>query len=887
MWSFLNDVRESVRQVVAPPPSRSSIASTTTTATSTTANTREMGFEEAVDQLTTGLLYLWRKADQAASKVLRQAFDGAVSLREEATPRLFTVTAEARASLSEGELLELLIDAVSQATDRTHQALDEANFLLSLGIEEQIAHTKDYAGCYQWWDRTVNRRLIVCQELLQARFADASSTPQHLATVMALRTQIDVIRRASTQPLAAVAARGRLLEDERYDLLKSLPAMLPVEGGDQPAHASSTATDDAASTAHQPTAAHPSEASYTPSTEGVVASVPRDSYIPQFRPFTISSPIAAAAPLTDSATATLQEFDSTHCHAQPATAHAFPSQTPPSSQEQARLAREAEEQARLAREAEEQARLVREAEEQARLVREAEEQARLAREAEEQARLVREAEEQAHLVREAEEQARLVREAEEQARLAREAEEQARLVREAEEQARLAREAEEQARLAREAEEQARLAREAEEQARLAREAEEQARLAREAEEQARLAREAEEQARLAREAEEQARLAREAEEQARLAREAEEQARLAREAEEQARLAREAEEQARLAREAEEQARLVREAEEQARLAREAEEQARLVREAEEQARLAREAEEQARLAREAEEQARLAREAEEQARLVREAEEQARLAREAEEQARLAREAEEQARLAREVEESVARSKVSRESEEVSVALYGEVILGTEAMPKEMHTPPSSHNVMPPPVGTVMDDEGWGEEDGFEEVNMAQFTKYLGSPQRRTSWGGADPSFSSSPLPAYAQAHTPASARWGASMSCQKLSPPITPVSGVQEVGLTAVVTAAVGRRTGGMSLRKKSPPVRVARDGATPVSAFQPRSSMGSSSSMSSPYGGAANAASGATGWRPAPQQSVFSSPSAVSKQSKRQVQLEDDDKWDEDW
>ncbi|CBZ36971.1 membrane associated protein-like protein, partial [Leishmania donovani] len=341
MWSFLNDVRESVRQVVAPPPRMSSAASSTTTAMPMTANAREMGFEEAVDQLTTGLLSLWRKVDQTATKVLRQAFDGAVSLREEAVPQLFTLTAEARASLSEDELLELLIDAVSQATDRTHQALDEANFLLSLGIEEQIAHTKDYAGCYEWWDRTVNRRLIVCQEVLQARFADTSSTPQHMATVMALRAQMDVIRRASTQPLAAVAARGRLLEDERYDLLKSLPAVFPLEGGVQPAHVSFTAPADAASTPHQPTTAPPSEASYTPTVESVVAAVPRDSYIPQFRPFKASSASAAAVPLTCSSTATLQAFDSTHCEAQPAAAHASPSQTQPSSEEQARLAREA------------------------------------------------------------------------------------------------------------------------------------------------------------------------------------------------------------------------------------------------------------------------------------------------------------------------------------------------------------------------------------------------------------------------------------------------------------------------------------------------------------------------------------------------------------------
>ncbi|GET91571.1 membrane associated protein-like protein, partial [Leishmania tarentolae] len=355
MWSFLNNVRESVRQVVAPPPSAASAASSTITTTPTTTNTREVGFEEALDQLTTGLLCLWRKVDQTATKVLHQAFNGDVSLREETLSRLFQMPEKARASLSQDELLELLIDAISQATDRTQQALDEANFLLSLGIEEQIAHTKDYVGCYEWWDRTVNRRLLVCQDLLQTRFTDTSSTPAQMETVMALSAQMSAIRHISTQPMAAIAARGRLLEDERYDLIKSLPPIFPIGEGVQSAHMGSTAPDSAVSTTTQSSAISPSRPSCIPSVEGVASDVPHNSYIPQFTPFAPSPTPADAAPLNSSATATLEHSGCAPCTTQYPSAKPLRSQELSSDDEQASLellARQAAvEQERLAREA--------------------------------------------------------------------------------------------------------------------------------------------------------------------------------------------------------------------------------------------------------------------------------------------------------------------------------------------------------------------------------------------------------------------------------------------------------------------------------------------------------------------------------------------------------
>ncbi|KAG5494783.1 hypothetical protein JIQ42_02398 [Leishmania sp. Namibia] len=887
MWDFLSNVRESVRQIVAPLPSESSTASVAATFTPTTKSGRESGLEETVDQLTTGLFRLWRKVDETASKVLSEAFDGAAPLRDEAVPRLFSLTAEARASLPQDELLELLMDAVSQANSRTHQALDEANFLLSLGIEEQIAHTSDYGVCYDWWNRTVNRQLIACHDLLQSRFTNTSCTPRQLETVSALRAQMETMRNASTQPMAAVAARGRLLEDERYDLLASLPTMFPIAESVQTAHVGPRAPDSQSSEPEQHTPVPHSQTFHTHPQEGVATSQQED---PFYQPLLQSLPPSPAATktltVTPANTATLEECKIHLKIAEPPAAHESPSLTLHFAEEQARLQHEAEEQARLQHEAEEQARLQHEAEEQARLQHEAEEQARLQHEAEEQARLQHEAEEQARLQHEAEEQARMQHEAEEQARLQHEAEEQARLQHEAEEQARLQHEAEEQARLQHEAEEQARLQHEAEEQARLQHEAEEQARLQHEAEEQARLQHEAEEQARLQHEAEEQARLQHEAEEQARLQHEAEEQARLQHEAEEQARLQHEAEEQARLQHEAEEQARLQHEAEEQARLQHEAEEQARLQHEAEEQARLQHEAEEQARLQHEAEEQARMQHEAEEQARLQHEAEEQARLQHEAEEQARLQHEAEEQARMQHEAEEMAARAKVSRAAQEVFAELVGQLIMGGEIIQSDVKASKSSQSALLHRAATN-DDDGWDDDEGFEEVNMDQFTAYLNSSQRRCSWGGVNASTSSSSLPSQAQAQTPACAQRDAATARKKRTPPTTPLPGARGVGETEMASTTTGRRAGGMSLRRKSPPVRMSPGGAAVMPAIQPRSSIGSVSGVNSPYRATVNATGGAGGFQPAQQQSLLSTPSTESTRARRQVHMEDDDKWDDDW
>ncbi|CAJ1034190.1 hypothetical protein Q4I30_006732, partial [Leishmania utingensis] len=421
MWGFLSDVRESVRQVVAPSPGVSNAASAAVpSVTSTTTNLREMDFEGAVDQVTTGLLRLWRKVDQTASKVLRQAFDGAFSPREEAVPRLFTLTAEALASLPQDELLDIIRDAISQTNDRMHQALNEANFLLSLGIEEQIAHTNDYTGCYEWWDRTVNRRLIVCQDLLQARFTNTSSTQKQLSTVMALRAQMAAIRDASTQPMAAIAARGRLLEDERYDLLQSLPAILPTEGSMHPAPVPPQALDYTLSADDHDIHLPHSQPTPTHSVESVGTAIQHEPYKSPFHPLNTSTPPAPATSQHDANTVMLKGYTLSSSAPQLPTAHASLLPALHSTKEQARLERHAEEERLAHAAAEEQARLERHAEEQRLAHAAAEEQARLERHAEEQRLAHAAAEEQARLERHAEEQ-RLAHAAEEQARLERHA----------------------------------------------------------------------------------------------------------------------------------------------------------------------------------------------------------------------------------------------------------------------------------------------------------------------------------------------------------------------------------------------------------------------------------------------------------------------------------
>ncbi|KAL7709617.1 Membrane associated protein-like protein [Lotmaria passim] len=441
MWGFLSDVRESVRQVMAPPPS--STGNTAATAS------HSSGIEERVSGLTTELFRLWNKVNRTASQMLRETLDGAMPLKEETMPPLFALSDEQRAALSTEELTKLLVDGVTQTTSRAHDALDEAGFLLSLSIEEQIAHTNDYVACYEWWDRTVNRRLITCQEIMQSRFGLATdATAQQRAVVERVAGQMDAIRRESTQPMAAIAARGRLLKDERYDLLRSLPASFPAE-----AETHATAADDALAPAAPATTVFDSMPHVNASQSPGLAPKP---YVPQFKPFltdpvahssshsnySAEEPVTHAPPKTQPAESTVKAEEPQSVHLQRHVKERVRLERE-AAEEQARLEREAEAE-RLAQEAEERLRLEREAaEEQARLEREAEAE-RLAQEAEERLRLEREAaEEQARLEREAaEEQARLEREAEAE-RLAQEAEERLRLEREAaEEQARLEREAE-------------------------------------------------------------------------------------------------------------------------------------------------------------------------------------------------------------------------------------------------------------------------------------------------------------------------------------------------------------------------------------------------------------------------------------------------------------
>ncbi|KPI83678.1 membrane associated protein-like protein, partial [Leptomonas seymouri] len=359
MWGFLSDVRESVRQVIAPPPgaSRSSgegSASNSATGTSGTAVagaelTNMNGAEETVSGLTTELFRLWGKVNKAAFQVLHEAIDGTVPPKEENTPPIFALSAEQRAALPTEELLKLLEDGITWTTDRACEALNEAEFLLSLGIEEQIAHTNDYVACYEWWNRTVSQRLITCQEIIQLRLEPSGATAEQRARVACLTKQMETIRRDSTQPLAAVAARGRLLKDERYDLLRSPSDTLPA-----------TAQHNAKTT--ESVYPHESAVDSPASLDTVQQSAPPKPYAPQFKPFHASQVTHDTAPGTRPSPyipATISAQPPSLNITEEILQQSAATQQPKSiveqhtEEEQARLEREAaEEQAQLEREAE-------------------------------------------------------------------------------------------------------------------------------------------------------------------------------------------------------------------------------------------------------------------------------------------------------------------------------------------------------------------------------------------------------------------------------------------------------------------------------------------------------------------------------------------------------
>ncbi|KPA84810.1 Membrane associated protein-like protein, partial [Leptomonas pyrrhocoris] len=337
MWGFLSDVRESVRQVVAPPPGAASSNGNSGGGTSGAANASRI--EETVSGLTAQLFRLWGRVNSTASHALHEAFDEAVPLREESVPPLFTLSAEQRAVLSTEELLSLLADGVRQTADRARCALDEASFLLDLSIEEQIAHTDDYVACYEWWDRAVNRRLLTCQGIIQTRLTPSETSAEQGVIVARLARQMEAIWRDSTQPMAAVAARGRLLKDERYDLLRSLPATFQAEA--------------------EPTAksAGLGHSNVDSAITAAAAAAPPKPYVPQFKPFDAqavprdpTAPLPASLQMATSTTAPPVDGERNEGDHQSVAAAAPSASVQPreAAEEQARIERAAaEEQARI------------------------------------------------------------------------------------------------------------------------------------------------------------------------------------------------------------------------------------------------------------------------------------------------------------------------------------------------------------------------------------------------------------------------------------------------------------------------------------------------------------------------------------------------------------
>ncbi|KEG14327.1 vesicular transport-associated repeat protein [Trypanosoma grayi] len=405
MWGFFNEVRAAVRQTIAP-------------TAGTNGEEQKQGERQQpppplpkLTEIGDRLSEWWDILSVAASTAVQNAMgDSTSDGSNEPPPPLLRLSVEERAGLPSDELFRGLTEAVSIIAARSNEAHKEARFLLSLSLEEQIAHTSDFLNCYQWWEKLVNKRLAICQEIVEEYKRLPEREPD--STILLLTQRIHGIRAKCLEDMANIAARGRLLREERYDFLN-----LPNSGGREPADSA----HKQAPALHPQTAASkikPTEAKKEDKHDTKRENDYSDSHS------TIQLEVQDKAQK-------LNEDTSPHLHdgqirrqAGEEARHLVEEEARLLAEEEAR--RKAQEEAR--RHAEEEARLL--AEEEAR--RQAEEEAR--RQAEEEAR--RQAQEEAR--RQAQEEAR--RQAEEEAR--RQAAEKARLL--AEEEAR--RQTEEEAR---------------------------------------------------------------------------------------------------------------------------------------------------------------------------------------------------------------------------------------------------------------------------------------------------------------------------------------------------------------------------------------------------------------------------------------------------------
>lgn len=229
-------------------------------------------------------------------------------------------------------------------------------------------------------------------------------------------------------------------------------------------------------------------------------------------------------------------------------------------------------------------------------------------------------------------------------------------------------------------------------------------------------------------------------------------------------------------------------------------------------------------------------------------------------------------------EAEETSARAKVSRAAQEVATTLLGQMIMGAQAV--EMRATQSPVRLGAPRVA-ASGSGGWGDDDdddGFEEVDMTPAPVRRPSTVQSSPWGGAAAAVGSG-SPVSSLNRTPVALPRNMLAAHKKKTPPSTPLA-LHGDGGAAAATPTPVRRPGGMSLRKKSPPVRATPGtGTTAVNSFTP---------LSGARQGATPASTGASSGVRTLHTTTFSSPpSSSSKLPGHQVKMDDDDKWDDDW
>ncbi|KAH8605175.1 hypothetical protein ERJ75_001643400 [Trypanosoma vivax] len=210
MWDLISNVGSAVRRKVVPSPAE------------LREEQRQQKSEgrESVFTLDNHFTMLVGKISEMSATVKNVLADFSRSAEEVQRPTLLEQTAEERAALPAEALFRLLDEAIDFVTLRSEELQKEVQYLLGLKLEEQIARTSDFISGYRLWDRTIYQQINECQVIVNEY--EKLHGGVDTKGVAALNNRLRVMQANIAEDMAAFAAVGTLLREEKYDHINKL-----------------------------------------------------------------------------------------------------------------------------------------------------------------------------------------------------------------------------------------------------------------------------------------------------------------------------------------------------------------------------------------------------------------------------------------------------------------------------------------------------------------------------------------------------------------------------------------------------------------------------------------------------------------------------------------